>query len=248
MWLRWTLWVTAGEFVGFTVPAVAGALSAGFPAAATAGLLAVAGAAEGTLLGAAQARAFHDAGLLLNAGRWIAATAGAAMIAWCIGLIPMIAGDLLINLPIWVTAPVGGLLAVTLLACIGAAQYWSARTIVPRWWIATTGGAWLAGLLVFTAVTIPLWQPGQPSEVVAVIGGFGGLMMAATVAGLTGFAAVRLVTGQSTEATVGASSLAARDGSRGMLDGRPNERAGWPPRLGGRLAPPEPGSAGRCSG
>jgi hypothetical protein len=48
-------------------------------------------------------------------------------------------------------------------------------------------------LLVFTAATTPLWQPGQPIVVIAAIGVLGGLLMAGTVAALTGWALVRLL-------------------------------------------------------
>ena len=49
------------------------------------------------------------------------------------------------------------------------------------------------GLLVFFAVTTPLWQPGQPPVLIALIGALGGLLMAATTAAVTGAALTRLV-------------------------------------------------------
>ncbi|MEU7835050.1 MULTISPECIES: hypothetical protein [unclassified Nonomuraea] len=42
-------------------------------------------------------------------------------------------------------------------------------------------------------MTTPLWQPGQPGWLIAVIGVLGGAVMAATVAALTGAALVRLL-------------------------------------------------------
>jgi hypothetical protein len=71
--------------------------------------------------------------------------------------------------------------------------------------IATTAGAWAAGLLVFTTVATPLWQPGQALPLIIAIGVLGGLVMAATVAGLTGAAAVRLL-GLPADPAVGAKS------------------------------------------
>lgn len=51
----------------------------------------------------------------------------------------------------------------------------------------------MAQLGVFFTVTMPLWQPGQDVAVVALIGVLGGLLMAATVAALTGILIVRIV-------------------------------------------------------
>lgn len=46
---------------------------------------------------------------------------------------------------------------------------------------------------VFTAVTSPLWQEGQPVALIAAIGILGGAVMAATVAAVTGLVLVRLL-------------------------------------------------------
>lgn len=53
--------------------------------------------------------------------------------------------------------------------------------------------AWAAGLVVFAAFTTPLWQPGQPVVLIALIGALGGLVMAATMAAITGSALTRLL-------------------------------------------------------
>jgi hypothetical protein len=53
--------------------------------------------------------------------------------------------------------------------------------------------AWLAGLAAFLAFAMPLWQPGQRLAQVVAIGLAGGLLMAATMAAVTGFALVRLL-------------------------------------------------------
>jgi hypothetical protein len=60
-------------------------------------------------------------------------------------------------------------------------------------WIPATAAAWLAGLAVFCATAMPLWRPGQSPVLIAGIGALAGLLMAATVAAVTGGALVRLV-------------------------------------------------------
>ena len=60
-------------------------------------------------------------------------------------------------------------------------------------WIVATALAWLAGLAVFLAFTMPLWQPGQALALTILIGLAGGLLMAATTAAVTGRALCRLL-------------------------------------------------------
>jgi len=97
--------------------------------------------------------------------------------------------------PIVVVIPLVAVLGAVLLGSIGTAQWLVLRHQVhgSGIWIATTAGAWTAGLLVFTAVTTPLWQPGQSIAQITAIGVLGGLLMAGTVAALTGWALVRLL-------------------------------------------------------
>ncbi|GAA4542213.1 hypothetical protein [Pseudonocardia xishanensis] len=184
-WSRWFALVTAGEFLGFVAPAAVGALSTSWPMAATAPALLAAGAVEGSALGWAQARAFALPGLPV--ARFVLATAAGAVAAYAPALVPM-AREGRVPLPLLV---VGGLV---LLLTIGTAQWLVLRSVVPHcgWWVATTAGAWMAGLLAFTAVAPPLWQPGQPLWLRVAIGVLGGLVMAAVVAALTGLAAVRV--------------------------------------------------------
>jgi hypothetical protein len=193
-WRRWFGWVTVGEFVGFAAPAVVGAASTTWSLPATAAGLLLAGAVEGTALGWAQAHVLGRELPALPRGRFVAATAVAAVVAYAIGLVPIALGERLAALPLAVLitgAMVGG---ACLLATIGTAQWLVLRRVRPRcaWWIITTAAAWAGGLLVFTAVASPLWQPGQLLALTIAIGVLGGLTMAATVAGLTGAAAVRL--------------------------------------------------------
>jgi len=92
-------------------------------------------------------------------------------------------------------ATVAGIDGILLLLSLGSAQWWVLRDHVPdaRHWIPATAAAWLAGLGVFCAVAMPLWHPGQSVVLVAVIGAMAGLLMAATVAAVTGWALVRML-------------------------------------------------------
>lgn len=195
LWLRWVGNVTVGECAGFAVPAVVGALTAHAASTVTVPLLVLAGAVEGALLGWFQARVLRDVLPGLPAARWTAVTAAAAALAWLVGLLPAVAGDRLSGLPPAVLVPLAAVAAVVLLGSIGTAQWTVLRAHVPRAgrWIWGTAAAWLAALGVFSAVTMPLWQPGQGVVTVALIGVLGGLLMAATVAALTGLLVVRTV-------------------------------------------------------
>jgi len=62
-------------------------------------------------------------------------------------------------------------------------------------WIAVSAVAWLAGLAAFMLIATPLWQEGQPVALTAAIGVLGRLVMAATVAAVTGLGFVRLLRG-----------------------------------------------------
>jgi hypothetical protein len=157
-------------------------------------VLLLAGAMEGYVLGAAQAWALRTVVPALPARAFAAATAAAAVVAYVIGLAPSTLGDRLGDAPLVLLVLAAALGALVLLASIGTAQWLVLRRAgydVP-WWIATTAAGWLAGLAVFMVVATPLWQPGQPALLVVAIGMLGGLLMAATVAGVTGFAALRL--------------------------------------------------------
>jgi hypothetical protein len=84
--------------------------------------------------------------------------------------------------------------ALVLLFSIGFAQWTVLRAHVggAGRWIWGTALAWTIALGLFVAVTTPLWQPGQPTAVTALVGVLGGLVMATAVAALTGWLAVRL--------------------------------------------------------
>jgi hypothetical protein len=197
LWRRWAVAVTLGELVGFTAPAVVGAVTAASPVAAgwVYLLMLPAGFVEGFCLGYAQAWALHPDLPRLPRRRFAVATALAAVIAYGVGLLPAVLGDRMASAPtgaVVAGAVVGGAI---LLASIGTAQWLVLRRTGVRaaWWIATTAGAWLAGLAVFMLVATPLWRTGQPLWLIIGIGVFAGALMAATVAALTGLAAIRLI-------------------------------------------------------
>ena len=190
---RWFLATTCGEFVGFAVPAVVGTLAFDLPMPAEAAALIAAGAVEGALLGIGQGVVVRRALPLIGARRWTLATAVGGAAAWAIAM----SGVALIQFaPLAVVALAAPVLGAGLLLSIGTAQWWLLRRQVPRaWrWIAGTAAAWVTALGVFTAVTTPLWQPGQSTGLIVLIGVIGGLVMAATMAAITGWAFVRLVT------------------------------------------------------
>ncbi|MFJ2837762.1 hypothetical protein ACIO52_20610 [Nocardia sp. NPDC087230] len=187
MWHRWIAFVTVGEFLGFSLPAiVATALweRGGWPA--TTALLA-AGLGEGIVLGWFQARALRPALPELPGRAWIAATALGAAIAWSVAMVP-VGTDGFRGWPTAAAIPVlcaGGAVVVS---AIGVAQWSVLRRYLARagWWIGATALSWAAGLVAFALFTSPLWQPGQQPVEIALIGLAGGLLMAFVMAGVSG--------------------------------------------------------------
>jgi hypothetical protein len=196
LWRRWTVSTTAGELIGFVAPALAGAgaTAAALDTPTTYLLLLVAGSLEGLALGTAQGWALRTALPRLPRRTFALVTSAAAVLAYAIGMLPASLGDRLGSLPPAVLAVAGVAGGLALLASIGTAQWLLLRRhgYGWPWWIATTAGAWLAALLVFVAISTPLWQPGQPVALTVAIGLLGAAGMAVTAAALTGFAAVRL--------------------------------------------------------
>lgn len=86
--------------------------------------------------------------------------------------------------------PIAAVAGIAVLLSLGTAQWFVLRDHFPgaHLWVWANALAWGAGLLVFAAVTTPLWQPGRPPVLVALIGALGGLLMAA----VTGAALTRL--------------------------------------------------------
>jgi hypothetical protein len=195
----WLGVVTAAELAGFAVPAVAGALTADRPAVVMLPALLAAGAVEGALLGGGQALVLRRALPGLPVRRWVGLTAAAAVLAYLLGLAPSMSADVWSGWPPALAIALAVPLGVALLLSIGTAQWIVLRRLVPRAgrWIIATAVGWLSGLAVFMAVTMPLWQPGQPIAVTVAIGLAGGALMAATMAGITGWALLRLLSTRS---------------------------------------------------
>lgn len=192
---RWFLIVTLAEFLGFSVPATIGALTADAPTALALPALLAAGAVEGAVLGAGQAAVLRRALPGISAARWVTATAGGAVLAYLVGLAPATWGAAITTWPPLPMIAALALLGCVLLGSIGTAQWLVLRHHLPRAarWIATTALAWLLGLAVFLVFATPLWQPGQPLALIVLIGVGGGLLMAATAAAVTGWALRRLL-------------------------------------------------------
>jgi hypothetical protein len=193
----WVVWTTGAEFIGFFVPATVAAVSVHARPYVAWPLMLLAGATEGFILGAAQARVLASVLPRLRWLRWAAATSGAATFAWSIGLLPASTEHLWRGWPLPVQLFLGGVGAVALLASIGVAQWWILRDHVHRAgrWIAITAAAWLAGLAAFMVVAPPLWHEGQSAQLVAAIGALAGLVMAGLVAVVTGIGLRTLLSG-----------------------------------------------------
>jgi deazaflavin-dependent oxidoreductase (nitroreductase family) len=192
----WFRRVTLAEFVGFAVPATVGAITFDArPALAVPAVLA-AGFVEGAILGWGQVSVLRRA-IRVDARRWILATATAAVVAYAIGLTPSTVANSVDGWPPAILAAAGLTLGAALLATIGTAQWLVLRRTVGRSarWIPLTAAAWLAGLAVFLAFAMPLWQPGEARLLVIVIGIGGGALMAATTSLITGAGVGRILAG-----------------------------------------------------
>jgi hypothetical protein len=201
LWRAWLGWVTAGEIAGFAIPALVGSVMATAPATAQLPGFLTAGAAEGAILGYAQARVLRRALPGLSPLRWTVATSLGATLAWAAGMTPGYTWSYLEAAPLPVLVAGSVLLGSVLLFAIGVAQWLVLRHLLPRagWWVPATAVAWLAGLAGFAAVSTPLWRPDQPWPLTAAVGVLAGAVMAAVMAAVTGVALVRLLAGQSPE-------------------------------------------------
>lgn len=187
---RWFLLVTAAESVGFLIPVAGMAITPSIGASAwlTPVAMAVFGAGEGAMLGLGQATALRGTRVEVPPARWVIATAGAAALAWLLGMMPSTLHDLgadFGNPLLWAALAVGG---VILLLSIPTAQYLVLReTGVPGalWWIPVNVGAWMLGL-TFTMLPMPLIDESTPAASMAVVFAVAGVCMAATVALITG--------------------------------------------------------------
>jgi len=191
----WFLFVTFGELLGFFVPAAVGAWTWQLGAATSMFALVLAGAVEGAVLGTSQVIVLGDELPGLSRRDWILATSAGAMVAWLLGMLPSTFRETWQTWPLALTLSLGVTLGALLLVSIGWAQSVVLRRHVPRaWrWVLGSALAWCGGLIVFTAITTPLWHAGQAPVLVAAIGAVGGLAMAATMAWVTGAFLARIV-------------------------------------------------------
>lgn len=192
---RWIPVVTLAEFVGFTIPAVVGVTTASSSVVVALPAVVLAGAAEGAVLGWGQATVLRDILPSLSRRRWIAATSSAASLAYLIGLAPSTWASAIMTWPPLATGAVVAMLALVLLASIGTAQWLVLRDHVTHGlrWIPITAMAWLVGLAVFLAFTMPLWHEGQAKWLLVLIGIAGGFLMAATTSVVTGLGLRRIL-------------------------------------------------------
>ncbi|PVZ06365.1 hypothetical protein [Actinomycetospora cinnamomea] len=191
----WIPVVALAELVGFALPAVVGVLAAASPTAVSVPALIAAGAVEGALLGAGQVVVLRRVLPAVSVSRWVGATAGAAALAYLLGLLPSTTASVTASWPVPVLVGLGAVLGVLLLGVIGTAQWLELRRHVVRagGWIGVTALAWLLGLGVFLAVATPLWRPGQPVAVAVAVGLGAGALMAVVMAAATGVGLVRLL-------------------------------------------------------
>lgn len=194
---RWVGLVIAGESVGFLVPVTGFALAAmlGLGGWSAWALLVVMGAGEGALLGVGQSLALRGSRAAVPVARWIAVTAVAASLAWSIGMLPPTLADLGVAID-WgapVTWVAVGLAGLVLLATIPVAQWPVLAGSVPHaWrWIPLNMVAWLIGI-VFTFLPSPFIDESTPAGVTFALFAAGGVMMATTVAVITGLGLRRM--------------------------------------------------------
>jgi hypothetical protein len=196
---RWVRYVVLGESLGFLLPVSGFALSAAFGLEGWGmwALLVLFGAGEGALLGLAQSLALLETSAEVPVGRWVAATSVAASVAWSIGMLPSTLGDLDVAID-W-SAPgtwvVVGIAGVVLLATIPLAQWPFLVGRLPRaWrWVPLNMGAWLVGL-VFTFLPSPFVDESTPAAVMFLLFAIACVLMATTVAFITGWGLWRMAT------------------------------------------------------
>lgn len=187
--------MTLGESAGFLAPTLAQLTTAALNPAATMPALVAAGAVEGAVLGWSQARVLKRRIPALSEPRWIGGTAAAASLAWFIGLLPGGYPEVWQAWPLGAQVVAGALAGTILLCSIGFAQWLVLRRHLPRSgsWVPGSAAAWCVGLAVFFGVATPLWQPGQPLGLVVLIGVLAGVLMAVSMAAVSGLVLLRLL-------------------------------------------------------
>ncbi|MBD8024268.1 hypothetical protein [Microbacterium gallinarum] len=185
-WLtRWIVVVTAGEAVGFLVPAVVGVVASGTPVFFYAML--AAGALEGAVLGAAQSVVLRRRLPRLRVTAWVLLTASGATVAYGAGMLASAATDFA-GWPGVLKVGVVGASAGAVLFSLGTAQWLELRRHVrgAGWWVVGTAAAWTLALGAFLAIATPLWHEGQEPALSVLVGIGAGLVMAVVMTIATG--------------------------------------------------------------
>jgi hypothetical protein len=186
----WIPAMFAGEAIGFTVPAAAGALvyGVGIPAWPALPLHVAAGGFEGAVLAFAQSLVLRRYIAGIDGRAWIRNTTVAAIFAWLLGMLPSTIGAPLFDHVVWFI-PLISLGALVLLNAIGVAQWLVLRRHVDRawWWIPGNAAAWILGI-AWVFVAMAFVNEADPTWAIALAGVAGGVLMAATVSAVTGLA------------------------------------------------------------
>jgi hypothetical protein len=187
---RWLVSVTLAEAAGFAIPAIVGGILSllAAPAGVVYPAMVLAGACEGVLLGFGQSIGFGSA---VPRSAWMLATAAGAAAAWSMGMLPSSLGGIDFGSP-WVIV-LAAMLGCVLLLSIPTLQWLVLRRKGMRtaFWIPVNAGAWAAGIL-WTLAPSPFIDETTPVPALFGVYLLAGLLMAATVAALTGFAARRI--------------------------------------------------------
>jgi hypothetical protein len=192
LWLNWTIAVSLGELVGFTIPAIAGAIAGWLLLSefSLAALLVLAGAGEGAILATAQALVLRQVIPEFTGGRWILYTAIGAMIAWGLGM----SASQLNNLENITLVIIGWIAIAAVLVCtIGFAQWLVLRDYFygAGWWIPVNALAWMLGVLVPVSV-LSLVPDDMPFAFMGLLAILSGAVMGVIVGTITGWMLARL--------------------------------------------------------
>lgn len=192
---EWVKTVTAGEFLGFLVPTVAGVMSVAleFSQLAQMVTLVLAGLGEGALLGYFQSRVLAKYIKGFKRVAWVKATVAGAGLAWAIGMFPSTVGDKLSSVPVWLLIPFGIILGCILLLSIGYTQYLVFKKYIKNAykWIWVNVVAWVGGLAAVFAI---MFTAPEGTFNTIVFSALGGLAMAFTMSVITGMYATKATT------------------------------------------------------
>jgi hypothetical protein len=214
---RWAPAVTLAESVGFLVPVVTGVATDGryWPIVA-------AGLVEGAILGVGQV--VGAGGRVLPALRWTAATAAGTAIAWAIGLVPTVVHAPWTDPAVVVLVVAAGAVALLAMPVLQWAATGFRRGLAD--WIPVSAGARAVGL-TWAIAPSPFVDERTPPQVLLLVHVGVGVLMAATVALLTGLAVPRLPGFRRPVGRAGPGGHAPEAGERGAgLLGRPTDLFG----------------------